>query len=63
MSPFLEMDVVRERGGSLYGSEVESGMRMLEMRNGLCRNVPQNGATLKAIVRRGSARSDRRYTG
>jgi len=51
------MDVVREREGSLNGSEVEGGA----MRNGICR-ILRSGATLEAIVRRGSARSVRRFT-
>jgi hypothetical protein len=42
---YLEMDVVREREGSLNGS------------NGMCRKILRSGAALEAIVRRGSARS------
>ena len=34
-SRYLEMDVVREREGSLNGSEVENGA----MRNGMCRKI------------------------
>ena len=32
---YLEMDVVREREGSLNGSEVENGV----MHNGMCRKI------------------------
>ena len=46
------MDVVRERDGSLNGSEVESGMKKVEVRNGVCRKMLQSGVALKAIVRR-----------
>jgi len=55
-SRYLEMDVVREREGSLNGSEVEGGA----MCSGMCRKIPRNGAALEAIIRRGSARSVRR---
>jgi hypothetical protein len=55
---YLEMDVVREREGSLNGSEVEGGA----MRDGMCRKILRSGAALEAIVRRGSARSVRRCT-
>ena len=55
---YLEMDVVREREGSLNRSEVEGGA----MRNGMCRKILRSGAALEAIVRRGSARSVRRCT-
>ena len=57
-SRYLEMDVAREREGSLNGSEVEGGA----MRNGMCRKILRSGAALEAIVRRGSARSVRRCT-
>ena len=57
-SRYLEMDVVRERRGSLNGSEVEGGA----MRNGMCRKILRSGAALEAIVRRGSARSVRKCT-
>ena len=56
------MDVVRERDGSLNGSEVESGMKKVEVRNGVCRKMLQSGAALKAIVRREIVRSVRRCT-
>jgi hypothetical protein len=56
------MDVERERGASLNGSGVEFGMRKIEMRNGMCRKFLQSGAPLKAVVRKGSARSDSRCT-
>jgi len=59
---FLEIDAVRERGGSLNGIEVECGVRKVELRNGMCRKLLQSGAALKAIVRRESVRSDRRCT-
>jgi len=56
---FLQMDVVRELGRSLNGSEVEFGLRKVEMCNGMCHTVHQSGAALKAIVRRRSARSQK----
>ena len=55
---YLEMDVVREREGSLNGSEVEGGA----IRNGMCRRILRSGAALEAIVRRGRARSVRKCT-
>jgi hypothetical protein len=58
VSIYLEMDIVREREGSLNGSEVEGGA----MRDGMCRKILRSGAALEAIVRRGSARSVRRCT-
>ena len=56
------MGVVREREGSLNGSEVEGGAKKVEMRNGMSRKILRSGAALDAIVRRGSARSVRRCT-
>jgi len=49
---------VRERGASFeeWGG-VEGDIRKVEMRNGMCRKMIQNGAALKAIVRRESAES------
>jgi hypothetical protein len=55
---YLEINIVREREGSLNGSEVEGGA----MRDGVCRKILRSGAALEAIVRRGSARSVRRCT-
>jgi hypothetical protein len=60
MSIYLEIGVVRERGASLNGSGVECGIRNFEMRNGTCRKVLQSGAALKAVVRGGNARINRR---
>ena len=61
-SRYLEMDVVREREGSLNGSEVEGGAKKVEMRNVMSRKNLRSGAALEAIVKRGSARSVRRVT-
>ena len=44
------MDVVREREGSLNGSEVEGGAKKVEMRNGMSRRNLRSGAALKAFV-------------
>jgi len=59
---YIEMDVVREREGSLNGSEVEGSMKKVQMPDGMCRKMLQSGAALKAIVRRECARSVRRCT-
>ena len=59
-SRYVEMDVVREREGCLNGSEVEGGMKKVQMRNGMCHKMHQSGAALKAIVRGEITRSDRR---
>jgi hypothetical protein len=56
------MDVLREREGSLNGSEVGGGMKNVQMRNGMCRKMLESGAALKAIVIRESARSVWRCT-
>ena len=59
---YIEMDVVREREGSLNGSEVEGSMKKVQMPDGMCRKIFRSGAALEVIVRRGSARSVRRRT-
>jgi len=61
-SRYVGMDVLREREGSLNGSEVGGGMKNVQMRNGMCRKMLESGAALKAIVIRESARSVWRCT-